>query len=81
VLLVVEVADTSAREDRRVKIPKYARAGIPEAWLFDLPAEALEVHRDPGPDGYRDVRRLGRGDSVAPLALPDLVLHVGDALA
>ncbi|MGH7544814.1 MAG: Uma2 family endonuclease, partial [Gemmatimonadota bacterium] len=81
VLLVVEVADTSAQEDRRVKMPKYARAGIPEAWLFDLPAEALEVYRDPGPDGYRDVRRLRRGDSIAPLAFPDLVLSVGDALA
>jgi Uma2 family endonuclease len=81
VLLVVEVADTSAREDRRVKIPMYARAGIPEAWLFDLPAEGLEVYRDPGPDGYRDVRRLGRGDRIAPQAFPDLDFPVADALA
>ncbi len=36
---------------------------------------------DPGPDGYREVRRLGRGDRTAPQALPDLVLSVDDALA
>ncbi|MDQ3917533.1 MAG: Uma2 family endonuclease, partial [Acidobacteriota bacterium] len=30
VLLVVEVADTTVESDRQVKIPLYARAGIPE---------------------------------------------------
>src|SRR5262249_37944553 len=33
VLLVVEVADTSLAYDRDVKMPLYARAGIPESWL------------------------------------------------
>lgn len=41
---------------------------------------ALEVHRDTGPDGYRDVRRLRRGDQVSPLAFPDLVLDVESLL-
>ncbi|MCE2487883.1 MAG: Uma2 family endonuclease [Desulfurellaceae bacterium] len=36
VLLVIEVADTSIRHDREVKIPLYARHGIPEVWLLDL---------------------------------------------
>lgn len=81
VLLVVEVTDTSAQEDRGVKIPMYARSGIPEAWLVDLPAGGIEVYHDPGPDGYRELRRLGRGDRLAPQAFPDLVLSVGDALA
>ena len=33
VLLLVEVADTSLASDRDVKVPRYARAGIPEVWL------------------------------------------------
>jgi Uma2 family endonuclease len=41
VLLVIEVAETSAHSDRRIKMPLYARAGVPEAWLVDLPAEHL----------------------------------------
>jgi Uma2 family endonuclease len=46
VVLVVEVADTTAQYDREVKIPLYARAGIPEAWLVDLTADRLEVFGD-----------------------------------
>jgi Uma2 family endonuclease len=37
-LLVVEVADTSLRYDREVRMPLYARRGVPELWLFDLAA-------------------------------------------
>ena len=36
-LLVIEVADTTLLKDRNVKIPLYARAGIPETWLFVPP--------------------------------------------
>ena len=74
VLLLIEVADSTLRLDRRVKIPRYARAGIIEAWLLDLTTERLEVHRQPTPEGYQDVRLLQRGESVAPQAFPDLVL-------
>ena len=43
-LLVVEVADTSLAYDRQRKLPLYAAAGIPEAWLVDLTEDRLEVH-------------------------------------
>jgi Uma2 family endonuclease len=36
VLLLVEVVDTTLRYDRRVKLPLYARSGIPEVWLVIL---------------------------------------------
>ncbi|HEY2737186.1 MAG TPA: Uma2 family endonuclease [Thermoanaerobaculia bacterium] len=80
VLLLVEVADSSAGYDRRVKAPLYARHGIREYWILDLPGKVLEVHRRPGPDGYAEVRRLRRGDSIAPEALPDTVFAVSDLL-
>jgi len=79
VYLVIEVADTSVAADREVKFPIYARAGVPEAWLLDVSAERLEVHRHPGTDSYQDVRYFQRGESVAPRAFPDLALTV-DAL-
>jgi len=80
VYLVMEVADTSVEKDRDVKFPIYARAGIPEAWLLDLGAGHLEVQRHPTPDGYQDIRRFQRGQSVAPQAFPDVVLTVDDLL-
>jgi Uma2 family endonuclease len=53
VFLVVEVAETSVDVDRQLKVPLYARAGIPEVWLVDLPGEAVEVSRRPSPQGYQ----------------------------
>jgi Uma2 family endonuclease len=81
VLLVVEVAETSADYDREVKLPLYARAGIPEVWLVDLTEERIEAYRQPAPNGYREVRRLGRDGRAAPQAFPDLELAVADLLA
>src|SRR5271155_5012744 len=51
--LVVEVAVTSQRKDRGRKADVYARAGMPLYWLVDVPAKAVEVRSDPGPEGYR----------------------------
>lgn len=74
VLLLVEVMQSSTDYDRRVKLPLYARFGIPEVWLLDLPGDRLEVHRDPGPEGYRRVATVARGERVRALLVPELEL-------
>jgi Uma2 family endonuclease len=76
VLLVVEVADTTASSDRRVKLPKYAAAGIPEAWLVNLPRNSIEVHREPRDGRYQQVTVYRRGDMVSLLAFPDVTVAV-----
>lgn len=80
VLLVIEVADTTVEEDRARKIPLYARAGIRETWLVVLPDQVIEVYRTPTPEGYRDIRALGRGQSLAPESFSDLTLTVDQIL-
>ena len=82
VLLVVEVADTSVGFDRDTKIPLYGRARIGEAWLVNLTAEHIEVHRQPARTrrGYRDVQRYTRGMCLALLAFPHLSVMVEDIL-
>ena len=79
-LLVIEVADTTVTYDREVKVPLYAAAGIPEAWLLDLPAARLEVYRDPVEGAYRQTRRLSREESIAVEAFPDVTLQLADLL-
>lgn len=79
VLLVVEVAETSADFDREVKLPLYARAGIPETWLLDLAADCIEAFK-PSPQGYGEIRRLWRGQVIAPRAFPEVELAVADIL-
>src|SRR5262249_8994808 len=55
IYLVVEVADSSIEIDREVKRPLYAENGIIEYWIVDLNSSAVEVHRQPRPDGtYSD---------------------------
>ncbi len=80
VLLLVEIADSSLRYDRRVKLPLYAESGVAEVWIMDVEGKAVEVYRSPGPDGYRDVRRVSRGTSFAPEAFPDVLLTIADIL-
>ncbi len=80
VLLLVEVSDSSLAYDRDVKMPLYARAGIPECWLVDLNSGTLFVYRQPTPDGYRDVRAYRRGESVAPEAFPESKFAVTEIL-
>ncbi len=76
ILLVIEVADTSVEYDRSVKILLYARAGVPEAWLVNLPADRIEVYRDPAGGGYADVTSVSRGETLTPLEVPSATLSV-----
>jgi Uma2 family endonuclease len=80
ILLIVEVGATSVALDRRVKLPLYARCGVPEVWLVDLRRGTIRVYRDPSPTGYRTARTVRRGERLAPLAFPDCALAVADIL-
>ncbi len=80
ILLVIEVADTSLHTDQFVKLPIYARQGIVEVWIIDLPAEVMHVHTDPVDGDYREVRTVARGGSLSPVEIPDLRLTVDEIL-
>jgi Uma2 family endonuclease len=47
VLLVIEVADTSLVYDLGVKVPRYARHGIPEVWVIDAATRCTHAFREP----------------------------------
>jgi Uma2 family endonuclease len=74
VLWIIEVADTSLRYDREVKIPLYAEFGIPECWLIDLSNRRLEIHRQPGASGYRLLWRPEPGERLTPLSVAGIEL-------
>jgi Uma2 family endonuclease len=85
--LVVEVSESSLALDREHKGSLYARAGLADYWIVNLPEGVLEVLRDPEPDAaapfgwrYRSIVRLGPADSIAPLALPGRPVPVADLL-
>ncbi len=80
VLLVVEVADTTVETDRAVKFPLYARAGIPEAWLVNLPDETVEVYAAPPNDFYQTSAQFRRGEEARSETLHGLSVGVSDLL-
>ena len=79
-LLLIEVADTSELYDRRTKVPLYARFSIPEVWLVDLNRDHVVRHLEPTPTGYATTQVYRRGESLSPLAFPNLLVGVDDIL-
>ena len=79
-LLVIEVSDTSAEYDTEVKLPLYARAGIPETWLVNLATGTVEVHAGSSSRGYSQTTRARRGERARSTVLPQLSVKVQDIL-
>jgi Uma2 family endonuclease len=86
-VLIVEVALSSLAIDRHVKGALYARAGLSDYWIVNLPERRLEVYRRPVADtgarhgwGYADAAVLRAGESVSPLARPQASVAVTDVL-
>ncbi len=80
VLLVIEVADSSLRRDRELKLPHYAAAGIPEVWIANVPARQVEAFHDPVDGVYQSRRIVPADGQISPRAFPDVVLTVGEFL-
>jgi Uma2 family endonuclease len=86
-ILVVEISDTTLLMDQTTKAALYARAGIPEYWIVNLPERLIEVYRQPGPmptqplgHGYRSLTRHPEGETVAPLGFPDAAIPTSGLL-
>jgi len=80
VFLVVAVVGSSASDDRAVKVPLYARFGIPETWLVAVEQGLIDMYRAPVPEGYQQVRTLRRGERLSPEAFPELIVKVDELL-
>ena len=79
-VLVIEVAVSSRQRDLVAKPSVYVAAGIPEYWVFDVDAERLVIHRQPGSDGYGetfdaapDTELRALTTAIPPLSLRDLL--------
>ncbi len=68
--LAVEVADTTVNFDLTTKAALYARAGIVEYWILDIPRRRLIVHRNPQFGKYPEIAIYNEQESVAPRRAP-----------
>jgi len=80
IYLVVEVADSTLRQDCNLKDKLYAKAGITDYWVLDLKNRQLQVFRTPVPTGYTSHLILTEPNQISPLAFPHFSLSLGSIL-
>lgn len=71
--LIVEIADSTLKFDRKSKGRLYARNGIPTYWIINLNDGIVEVYSEPRATGYASRRDYFEEESV-PLTLDGTVV-------
>lgn len=80
ILLIVEVSDTTLEYDMKVKVPLYARAGIPETWVVNLRGGRVKTYADPAKGAYQTLTSYARGDELQSRSLAALRVSVAEVL-
>ena len=78
VLLVVEVADTSLVSDLNAKIPLYAAADVPEAWLVNINEGCITVFTKPDGAVYQETKVFKSGDTVPVPGFADVTIPLSE---
>jgi len=80
VFALIEVAESSLRYDRGKKLKLYARQGIGDYWIVDIPNWCVIVNRQPHEFGYADEQTFCPGQTVAFASFPADPMHVDELL-
>jgi Uma2 family endonuclease len=70
VLPLVEISDSSLAFDQSAKRALYARHGVAEYWVADIPGKRIHVYSEPTVDGYAQALECVLTDTVSPRQLP-----------
>jgi Uma2 family endonuclease len=77
-LLMIEISDSSLSKDRGIKARLYAEAGVPDYWIVDVKAMAIEVYREPKGNRYTRIVRYDQSASVTALLVPEITVCLAD---
>lgn len=79
--LVIEVAETTLRTDLGLKRVLYALGGVAEYWVVDLKGWQILVFRNSEQGEWQETLTFVPGQTLSPLAFPDVEIAVSDVLA
>lgn len=79
VALVIEVSDSTSAFDLGEKAALYARNGVPEYWVLEMPAGTMHQLWNPSTEGYRDGRSIELGGRIESVTVAGLAVK-SDAL-
>lgn len=71
---MVEVADTSLKDDLTDSASRYARHGVRDYWVVDANARVVYVHCDPRDGVYPEPRQFTAAEALVPLLIPELTV-------
>lgn len=77
-ILVIEVAESSLRVDRTIKLSLYATNELPEVWIVNVPGRSVEVYTNPALGFYGSTKVFELGSVVISDKLPGIALPVDD---
>jgi len=80
VFLLIEVADSSLKYDKEIKLPLYAAAKIKEYWIVNLQDDIIEIYRNPKNGIYKNNIIASIGDKISCSAFPNKKIAVKDIL-
>lgn len=78
--LVIEVSDSTLRYDRNVKVPLYARHGVPEVWIADLRERRMQFFHSPIDGEYREESSIAAPGEMPIGALPGVTVDLSGLL-
>jgi Uma2 family endonuclease len=81
VLLLIEVADSTLSYDRNTKTPLYARFGIGEYWIINLPDTQVEIHAAPVNGKYQHHHLATPGERLIPHGISGIEVAVDEIFA
>lgn len=72
IFLLVEVAKTTLKSDRTIKVPTYAKANIPEYWILDVQERIVNIFREPVGETYQQEIILKEDATISIVTFPDI---------
>ena len=79
-LLVIEVSESTLRYDREIKVPLYARHGVPEVWIVDLQNGRVIFHGSPAAGEYKSQTSTEQPGITPITSLPDVTVDLSRLL-
>jgi Uma2 family endonuclease len=76
--LVVEIGDSSFAYDIGRKAKLYAGFGVRELWVIHAARLETHIHRQPSPDGYRNISVFAKNQMLQPDFAPELAVTLAD---
>jgi Uma2 family endonuclease len=73
---MVEVSETTLKQDEGKKLLAYQDAGIPEYWIVDVAAKVVRIHRLNRAKTYSE--ETHSKDTITLQAFPDVTIDLGN---